>query len=59
MFEYTEEGYRRAIKYLKDVGKSNLINKELSKDGYTVVALANSILECSFDGDVPESTRYK
>jgi len=39
-FPYTTEGYLKAKEYLKDL---NI--KELSEDGYTIVALANSLLE--------------
>lgn len=39
-FPYTPEGYLEAKEYLKDL---NI--KELSDDGYTIVALANSLLE--------------
>lgn len=39
-FPYTPEGYLEAKEYLKDFDI-----KELSEDGYTIVALANSLLE--------------
>jgi hypothetical protein len=32
--------YQEAIEYLKSIGKIDAIEKELSTDGYTVVALA-------------------
>ena len=35
--------YEEAVAYLKSEGKEHLIEKELSTDGYTVVALAESI----------------
>ena len=47
MFEYTKKGCSQATKYLKKSGNYNLIEKELSTDGYTIVALANNLLELS------------
>jgi hypothetical protein len=41
-FEYTLDGYIQASGYLKSI---NHDVKELSEDGFTIVALANSILE--------------
>lgn len=50
MFEYTTQGYKLAVKFLKETNQYHLIEKELSVDGYTVVALANSIVERNSDG---------
>jgi hypothetical protein len=45
MFEYTPEGYEKAVEYLKEIGKYELIENELSRDGYTTVRLANEFKE--------------
>jgi hypothetical protein len=45
MWEYTCEGYLEAEKYLKDTNQWYLVEKELSTDGYTIIALANSLKE--------------
>tara|TARA_B110000908_G_scaffold129956_1_gene152747 strand:+ start:432 stop:611 length:180 start_codon:yes stop_codon:yes gene_type:complete len=42
-FAMTE--YSEAKSFLKVKGMSHLIEKELSTDGYTLIALANSILD--------------
>ena len=44
-FEMTTEGLLEAQKFLTDIGEGDLIEKELSTDGYTLVALANSVYE--------------
>tara|TARA_R110000751_G_scaffold49686_16_gene110502 strand:+ start:1512 stop:1670 length:159 start_codon:yes stop_codon:yes gene_type:complete len=41
-FEMTREGYKEALAYLRDIKQEHLIEKQLSTDGFTVVALANS-----------------
>jgi hypothetical protein len=56
MFEYTKQGYKEAVKFLKETQQYHLVNKELSTDGYTVVALANSIIEHNSDGSDQVST---
>lgn len=50
MFEYNTQGYKAAVKFLKETNQYHLIEKELSIDGYTVVALANSIVKRNSDG---------
>ena len=50
MFEYTNTGYKEAIKFLKETDNTHLIDKELSIDGYTIVSLANDIIKRNFDG---------
>ena len=47
MFEYTEIGYKEAMEFLKETNNLHLIEKELSVDGYTIVALANNIKRSS------------
>ena len=47
MFPYTTDGYKEAMKYLEDSRQAHLIEKELSKDGWTIVALANSLKKAS------------
>ncbi len=42
-FEMTPEGFTAAHAYLKDTGRLGLLEKELSTDGYTCVALANHL----------------
>jgi len=44
-FEYTYEGYKLAVKYLISIDRLKDIEKELSVDGFTTVALANSIYD--------------
>lgn len=43
MFEYTTEGCAKAVKYLKDTKQEHFMDRELSMDGWTIVALANSL----------------
>ena len=43
MFEYTVEGCTKAVKYLKDTKQKHLLEHKLSMDGWTIVALANSL----------------
>lgn len=40
-FPMTGDGYKKALQWLKDYNYENLIEKELSTDGFTIVALAN------------------
>ena len=56
MFEYTNTGYKEAIKFLKETDNTHLIDKELSIDGYTIVSLANDIIKRNFDGGEIDST---
>lgn len=43
-FEYTTEGHRKAVEYLKEIGRWDEIkNKGFSTDGYSIVHEANSI----------------
>lgn len=42
-FPFTREGWDRAYKYLDDTGQLDLLAKELSNDGYTLIALANEL----------------
>lgn len=42
-FEYTREGYEEAQAFLRKNKKELLLDYELSRDGYTIVALANSV----------------
>jgi len=51
MFEFTPQGYKEAVKFLKETSQYHLIEKELSLDGYTVVNLANSLKHNSDGGD--------
>ena len=44
-FKYTAEGYRLAKQYLINTGQLDLMKQELSQDGYTLVALANHLIE--------------
>lgn len=37
------EDYQEALNYLRNSGNEYLIEKELSTDGWTVIALANSV----------------
>jgi hypothetical protein len=41
----TAAGYQEAKRYLEFKGHSDLIEKERSVDGYTVIALANDLHE--------------
>ena len=50
MFEFTPQGYKEAVKFLKETNQYHLIEKELSLDGYTVVNLANSLKHNSDGG---------
>lgn len=50
MFKYTPEDYEKAVKFLKSINKEQKIKKELSTDGYSIIALANSFLEKQNDG---------
>lgn len=43
-FEMTSEGHSKALTFLEDLGELEKIDKELSRDGFTVVHLANSFL---------------
>jgi hypothetical protein len=38
-------GYADAMEFLKSTGRLHLLDKEQSTDGYTLVALANSLYE--------------
>lgn len=49
-FPYTNTGYKSAMKWLKENNKEYLIQKEQSVDGYTIVALANSLNKRYEDG---------
>lgn len=42
-FEYTPEGCRLAIAWLKETGNWGLLDREPSRDGWTIVRLANSL----------------
>lgn len=44
-FDMTQQGYNDAYTYLKKIGEVKLIDKEQSTDGYTIIALANSLYE--------------
>ncbi len=44
VFEYTADGYILAKQWLRNTGNDHLIERELSTDGYTLVALAQSLL---------------
>ena len=51
------ENYEEALQYLKETGNEHLIEKELSIDGWTVIALANSVkTKHTSDGGVLDST---
>ena len=41
----TKEGCEEAKKYLEETNQLHLLEHELSTDGYTLVALANSLYE--------------
>jgi len=43
-FAMTRKGYLEAKKYLDGIDK-DMINRELSTDGFTAVTLANSVFE--------------
>lgn len=45
MFEMTREGCEKAKAYLIAIGRFQDIEHEQSTDGYTIVALANSLYE--------------
>jgi len=45
-FDYTANGYKEAVEYLKSVGEYERVSKcGLSTDGYSIVHEANSIFE--------------
>lgn len=46
-FEMTPEGFKEAILYLKEINQLETAKHEKSLDGFTVVALANSLFENS------------
>lgn len=46
-FPLTSEGYNLAMIWLKQTNQLHLIENELSKDGYTITALANHLFERS------------
>ena len=43
-FKFTADGYAAAKMYLLSTNQYYLLDKELSLDGYTLVALANSLI---------------
>jgi hypothetical protein len=44
-FPYTIKGCKDAKQWLKDIGSYHLLDRELSRDGWTIVALANRLWE--------------
>ena len=41
--EFHTKGYEEAVKFLKETNRFYLVEKEFSTDGWTVIALANSL----------------
>ena len=44
-FPFTPEGCANATAFLKDTNRYHLLERELSTDGWTLVALANALKE--------------
>ena len=42
-FQYTKDGCKKALEYIRSIGKYELLEKELSTDGFTAVYLANTL----------------
>lgn len=51
-FQMTNIGYVLAMEWLKETKQVHLIEKELSIDGYTIVALANSLYKRQIPKDI-------
>lgn len=49
MFKYTVEGCAEAVKYLKATNQYDLLEKELSLDGWVTVSLANNLISKNKD----------
>ena len=60
MFDLTAEGCEKATAYLTQSNQLHLLDRELSTDGYTLVALANRLFAKHVSGgEAPGTERVK